>query len=292
MKVSENKYSIHQVEVLSDIKAHTLRIWEKRYGIIEPKRTESNFRYFDEDDLKKILNISYLNKNGIKISKISKLTDQEIANQVLDTYNHSKGDPEIMQLLAAALMTYDLRSFEQIFDDYLNVKSFEECINEVIYPFFEKIGILWQTDKICPAQEHLFSHFIKLKITSEIELIKAKPTKDKILLFLRENEYHELGLLVYHYALKKKGYEVFNLGQSVPFENLERVLENIQPTHVLTAFVAYLEKDSFNDYLKDLKGIFPGELLFVFGNLDFLEEHNVGDSYTIIKNLKHLNQTF
>lgn len=288
----ESRYSIQQVEVLSDIKAHTLRIWEKRYGIIEPKRTDTNFRYFDDEDLKKILNISFLNKSGIKISNIAKLSNKNIEDKVIEIYNQSKGNPEIIQLLVAALMEFKVESFEKIFDEYLLENDFVSLVNNIIYPFFDRIGILWQTNKICPAQEHLFSQYAKQKLLSEIEKLPSRTSGKRVLIYLRENEYHELGMLVYQYILREKGYTVYNIGQSVPVQNLQQVTNNLKPHIVLSAFVSFLEEESFNEYIKSIKDIFKTQELYFSGNIDFLEKNNSNNHFSIIKNVDDVNSMF
>lgn len=288
----ESSYTIQQIEVLSDIKAHTLRIWEKRYAIISPKRSEGNFRFYDEKDLKKILNISFLNKNGIKISKIAKLEDEDIEQQVLDIFNHTKDYDNSFQLLTKALIDYDLPVFEDYFNNYLKSHSFEDCLFQIIYPFFDKIGILWQTNKICPAQEHLFSQFVKQLVLAKINNLSVKPTKEKVLLYLRDNEYHELGLLVYHYFLKQKGYIVYNLGQSVPTENLDQVYKKITPKYVLTSFVAYMNEENFTEYICKVKPIFSNSTFCVSGSALFIKNLSSHDNIRIIKNLNDLKEKF
>lgn len=282
----EDKYSINQIEILSGIKSHTLRIWEKRYQIIVPKRTETNFRYYDGEDLKKVLNIAFLNQNGYKISKIASLPEDVLQKEVYNVHKNSNGNIDANLLLTQALIAFDLDSFEEIFNEYRSNHSFENTITDLVVPFFERIGILWQTNKICPAQEHLFSQFFKQKLMSEIESTPLKKEKTRVLLFLRENEFHELGLLVYHYILRKRGYEVFNLGASVPLESIEKAVKSIKPKLIISSFISYLDKDGFNQYFKDLKNTIGDNYKYMFsGNTDLLNECNKKQSYHVINNL-------
>lgn len=292
MNSIKNTYTINQVEILSGIKSHTLRIWEKRYGIIEPKRTETNIRYFTEDDLKKILNISYLNKAGIKISKIAKMSDDDIFTAVVVNYESNNNAEEIVEALCIDIFNYDLYSFKEKTTNYRRENSFEKLIKSIIYPLFDRIGIMWQTNLIVPAQEHLFSNYIRQVICAEINTITQKPNKEKILLFLRENEYHELGLLIYNFILLKKGYEVFYLGQSVPFDDLKDVIDKIEPKVVITSFLAYLEVDSFNEYVKQLGIISPNSNIYLSGNIAFLEENKSNHNYKVINGIEELNEIF
>lgn len=288
----KNTYTINQVEVLSGIKSHTLRIWEKRYGIIEPKRTETNIRYFTEEDLKKILNISYLNKAGIKISKIAKMDEDEISAEVIVNYQSTNNTEEIVEALCIDVFNYDLYSFKEKTTNYLAINSFEKLIEKIIYPLFDRIGIMWQTNLIIPAQEHLFSNYIRQLVCAEINDLKVKPKKEKVLLFLRENEYHELGLLIYHFFISKKGYEVVYLGQSVPFRDLKCVIDKINPPIIITSFLAYLEVDSFNQYIKELEEISLKSNLYLSGNTVFVNENKNNHKYKVIHGIEELNEMF
>ena len=282
----DEKYSINQIEILSGIKSHTLRIWEKRYQIIVPKRTETNFRYYDEQDLKKVLNIAFLNQNGYKISKIAALSSDELVKEVHDFYKKSSNEIDKTLLLTKALIAFDLDSFEEIFNSYRSKHNFETTITNLVVPFFERIGILWQTNKICPAQEHLFSQFFKQKLMYEIEESEAKNNKPRVLIYLRENEYHELGLLVYHYILRKRGYEVFNLGASVPFESLIKATKSINPSMIISSFISYTNNDTFNEYFDQLKENLGTKYKYLFsGNTTVLQECNTDNSYEVIDNL-------
>ena len=184
------------------------------------------------------------------------------------------------------VIAFDLDSFQGIFNSYRSKHDFETTITNLVVPFFERIGILWQTNKICPAQEHLFSQFFKQKLMYEIEKIDAKNNKPKVLIYLRENEYHELGLLVYHYILRKKGYEVFNLGASVPLESLIKATKSIKPSIIISSFISYTNNETFTEYFDQLKANIGSNYKFLFsGNTTVLNECNTDNSYEVIDNL-------
>jgi DNA-binding transcriptional MerR regulator len=282
----ETTYTINQVELLSGIKSHTLRIWEKRYEIIVPRRTETNIRYFSEQDLKKILNISYLNKRGLKISKIAALNDVSIEKLVVDFYQKSeKNGVEVLEVLSAAIINYDLTKFKTVIDKYLIENSFEELIKDVIYPLFDRIGVMWQTNQVCPAQEHLFSNYIKQKLYAKIdEAIDINEGTKKAVIYLREGEYHELGMLVCYFVLVEKGYQVFYLGQSVPFNDMLSTIYNVKPDIVVSAFVTYLEEDEFKNYIARIFKATTDVKFYFGGNVDFLKENKRKFEYNIIEN--------
>jgi MerR family transcriptional regulator, light-induced transcriptional regulator len=216
-------YSIKDLEDLSGIKAHTIRIWEKRYGIVVPERTTTNIRLYSDDDLKKLLNISILNRNGLKISYLSKLTNNELKEKVIHISRETSDAGTQIENLIISMLELDEWKFDKILSDSIIRIGFEEAMVQVMHPFFEKIGLLWQTGSINPAQEHFVSNLMRQKLIVAIDgqapaRLENRPT---FILFLHENELHELGLLFYSYLLKKKGVNVIYLGQAVPFDDLK-----------------------------------------------------------------------
>ncbi|MFW5979061.1 MAG: MerR family transcriptional regulator, partial [Bacteroidia bacterium] len=211
-------YSIRELEKLSGIKAHTIRIWEKRYKIIQPKRTGTNIRYYSNNDLKKLLNITILNRQGWKISDIAKLSDEELNRKVKDFSYDSKDTESQIEKLVIAMVDLDEVKFDQILSNAIMHDGFEQTIINLIFPFFKKIGLLWQTGSINPAQEHFVSNLFRQKLMVAIDNLKIPDRKDakKFILFLPEKEFHELGLLFYSYLIKKSGHSVIYLGSSVP----------------------------------------------------------------------------
>ncbi len=228
------KYSIKELERLSGIKAHTIRIWEKRHQLIEPQRTKTNIRYYSDDDLKKIINVSVLNNNGVKISRIVKLSLDEINKQVAELSEKQNSIDIYIEQLIVALVDMDEEQFEKMLGHLTLKFGFEKMILEIIYPFLEKIGVLWLTNNITPAQEHFITHLIRQKMIVAIDALPLAP-KDaaKAILFLPENELHELSLLFYYFITKKKGIRTYYLGQTVPYAALKSVYDLHQPQLVI-----------------------------------------------------------
>ncbi|MCB0487458.1 MAG: MerR family transcriptional regulator [Cyclobacteriaceae bacterium] len=230
------RYSIKELETLSGIKAHTIRIWEKRHRLIIPQRTPTNIRFYSDDDLKKIINVSVLNNHGMKISKIAEMTDSQIQSEIVQlTTQKSEADLFIEQLIIA-MVDMEEEQFEKILSHLIVKFGFEKMITDITYPFLEKIGILWQTGNIDPAQEHFISNLIRQKIIVAIDSLPfASKDAKRVVLFLPENELHELGLLFYHYILRKHGYKTFYLGQHVPQNDLVSVCKKHRPDFLVTA---------------------------------------------------------
>lgn len=262
------RYSIRDLEILSGIKAHTLRVWEKRYGIIEPKRTDTNIRYYDDDDLKKVLNIAILNNSGLKISKIASLPDDQIQKQVVIITEDSKDEVNQLDSLVLSMIDLDEAKFEKNLSNSIIKLGFEETVTRVIYPFLEKIGILWQVGSINPAQEHFISNLVRQKIIVAIDKLEPNCEEDckKALLFLKEDELHELGLLFYQYLLKKNGVKVIYLGQSVPMEDLETISKIKDPDLIVSSFISSLSHTDFKKYIQQLAEKFPGKKIYIGGN--------------------------
>ncbi|MEM6347663.1 MAG: MerR family transcriptional regulator, partial [Bacteroidota bacterium] len=207
-------YSIKDLEQLSGIKAHTLRVWEQRYGIIQPSRTPTKIRYYDDADLRLVLNISFLNRNGHKISKIAKMTGDEIQNTVMRISDSNLEFPNQVNALVIAMVNLDEERFEKIISTNTLQFGFENTMLHIIYPFLERIGILWQTGSINPAHEHFMSNLIRQKLIVAIDgqIRSQNPNASKYLLFLPEGEQHELSLLFSAYIIKSRHNKVIYLG--------------------------------------------------------------------------------
>ncbi len=261
------KYSIKDLEKLSGIKAHTIRIWEKRYELINPSRTSTNIRYYSDQDLKKLLNVSTLHRNGIKISKIAQMSDQEIVDKVRGYAAETSDYESQVENLVISMIELDEDRFERILSKSIIRIGFDETIVRLVYPLFEKVGVLWLTGTINPAQEHFMSNLIRQKLISAIDsqIFIEKPDEKKFMLFLNETEMHELGLLFYSYLLKKQGHRVIYLGQSVPFNDL-REINKIQFTeYMLTSFTAAMPHKEMPEYIQKLSSSFPDRIIFITG---------------------------
>lgn len=262
-------YSIKDIEHLSGIKAHTLRIWEKRYNIIEPKRTLTNIRFYDDEDLKKILNISVLNRYGYKISNIANLPEEQLSFEILNLTNRY-GDLSVQaENLIAAMVDFDKVYFDNIFNKSIIARGLEETMVKVIYPFFEKIGILWQTGNINPAQEHFISNLIRQKLIVSIDNLPEYQNHDmkNFILFLPDGEWHELGLLFYSYFIKKSGHRVTYLGSSVPLKSVIDMKNHIQVDYLVTYIKVSQSNNDYEKYLTDLAKGFGGESIFLLGTI-------------------------
>lgn len=260
------KYSIKELEKLSGIKAHTIRIWEKRYKIIEPQRTPSNVRYYSDDDVKKIINVSLLNTHGHKISAIARMNHDELAQKVHDLSKTEKQSDLHIDQLVVSMLDLDEETFESVLGDLEKKFGFETTVTEIIYPFLEKIGILWQTGNITPAHEHFISNLIRQKIIVSIASLPL-PSKStiRVLLFLPENELHEIGLLFYHYLTRKCGFRSYYLGQSVPHIDLRKVYDIHRPHLLITSLTSTPSPQALNDYLKTLSDDFPSSRILASG---------------------------
>ncbi|GCD78548.1 MerR family transcriptional regulator [Thermaurantimonas aggregans] len=253
-----NRYSIKDLEQLSGIKAHTIRIWEQRYKLITPKRTETNIRYYLDSDLKKLLNISVLIKKGIKISKISQLSNEEIQALVLE-YSRYRGEYEAqINGLKMAMIDFDVEYFEKILGQCFFTFGPDVTFTQILGKFIAEIGILWQTNSISIAHEHFISNLIKQKLFAAIDqmIVTPKPDTEPIVLYLPDNELHELSLLYIYYTLKKKGYRVLYLGQSVPAENLKELFDKTGRRLFISIFTSNPFSEEVEDYIKKLDELF------------------------------------
>lgn len=266
-----SNYSIKDLEQLSGIKAHTLRIWEQRYSLLNPKRTETNIRYYDDEDLKRILNVAMLNAKGIKISKIAAMSARDISQAIIRFSDQSVDHHDQIQALTLCMIELDEDRFEKVLSTNILKLGFEETVLEVIYPFLSKIGILWQTGAISPAQEHFISNLIRQKLIVAIDGQVGKGMGKTFMLFLPEGELHELSLLFSSYLIKKHGHKVIYLGQSTPQNDLVSVYKLQQPDYLLTIITSTPSGDKVQDYISWLGREFSQSKLFVTG-LQALEQ--------------------
>ena len=215
-------YSIKELEKLSGIKAHTLRIWEKRYNLIDPHRTNTNIRYYTDEDLKRILNVSVLYRHGIKISSIAKLNDLELREEIFRVTTTSASSDSIINSMVLSMIDLDEYRLEAMIDKSINKIGLKSTVTDVLYPFLEKVGILWQSGDVYPAQEHFVTFLIRQKIIAATDRISNTFNAEgkKFLLFLPEGEWHEIALLFAHYLIVEANHEVIYLGQSVPYSDI------------------------------------------------------------------------
>lgn len=269
------KYSIKDLEKLSGIKAHTIRIWEKRYNLVEPKRTDTNIRFYDDDDLKRVMNIALLNRKGMKISQLAQLDDHQICSKINDLSNGESDHEYTLDNLVISMIDLDEKKFDKILSLAIMRDGFETTLINTIHPFFEKVGVLWLTGAINPAQEHFISNLMRQKIIVAIDGVMEdiSPRSKSFVLYLPEGELHELGLLFYYYLLKKRGHRITYLGQSVPFEDLHTVIKIKPCDYILTSFHSSITGIDINEYVTKLSLSFPPQgILFSTFETDNLKK--------------------
>ena len=263
-----NTFTIKDLENLSGIKAHTLRIWEQRYHFLKPSRTHTNIRYYSNEDLKMILNIAILNKYGYKISHIDKMSEVQINEKILSLNQMEAQQERIVNDLIKNMVDLDIQSFEDTLDRFILVKGIEKAITQIIFPFLEKIGILWMTNHINPAQEHLVTNLIRQKLIVGIETVSVTVKLNKsILLFLPEGEHHELGLLFMYYLLKKRGADVIYLGTNVPLKDVAYIAGLKKPDYLYSHLTTVGQSFNFGKFLLNICKTFQDIPIFISGQL-------------------------
>lgn len=261
-----NDFTIRDLENLSGIKAHTIRIWEQRYSFLKPKRTETNIRYYSNEELKTILNIALLNKYGFKISQIDKMTAPELSKKVLEITHPGAAQERLVHELISAMIDMDMDTFESSLDSFIFSKGIDKTITQVIFPYLERVGLLWMTGHIHPAQEHLVSNIIRQKILVGIEsALPSAEVKKLVLLYLPEGEHHELALLYACYLLKVKGVRLLYLGADVPFEDMVFVARLRNPDYIFTHLTSRPRNFNLEKYLTRYVAQVPGIPLIVSG---------------------------
>lgn len=254
----KNEFSIKDLENLSGIKAHTIRIWEKRYNLLQPNRTDTNIRNYDLENLQKLLNVSFLNNNGYKISKIANLKETEIPTFAREIASRTSLNNHAINSFKLAMMNFDQNLLYKTYNNLLQEKSFKQIFYEIFIPFLEELGMLWQTDTISPAHEHFITIFIKQKILVNIEKIQNIEPLDSsktYVLFLPDNEIHDIGLLFINYELTSKGLKSIFLGESVPMESLVDLQKFYNDIVFVSYFTVKPDKDHVNKYIDDFNKI-------------------------------------
>ena len=249
-------FSIKDLENLSGIKAHSIRIWEKRYGLLRPNRTESNIRYYDLENLKRLLNIVILYNRGQKISKIASYSQEELENKVRESISRKKDQEHFVNALKVSMLNYDRNLFENTYNSLVAESSFKEVFLHIIIPFLQNLGLEWQSNSITPAHEHFITNLVKQKLLINIERVQQVLPKDPeevFVLYLPLNEIHEFGLLYLHYELLLKGYNSIFLGQSVPLSNLKSVQMIFKKIIFISYFTIKPDPEEIDSYMKDLK---------------------------------------
>jgi DNA-binding transcriptional MerR regulator len=259
------KYSIRDLERLSGIKAHTIRIWEKRYGIIQPERTSTNIRYYSDSNLQKLLNISLLNKNGYKISHISEMTDDEILTEVEKLSEDDTMVDSDMNTLILAAIEMDEEEVEKTINSSILKIGFERTFCDLIFPLFLKVNILWQIGRISACQERFLSNMVRQKLLVAIDglLGQTLPEHQHFLMFMPSGEFNEIGLLFANYLVRKQGHEVTYLGPSITLEHLGGLNKKDKYDDVLLNITLPNSEEDHHKYVKSLLAIFPGKTIHI-----------------------------
>ncbi len=293
------RYSIKELEKFSGIKAHTIRIWEQRYQLLEPERTDTNIRYYSEDQLKYLLNVSLLIENGFRISQICNFTNEEFNAQLKEIINHQSVDKEDSQInatineLVLAMLDLDENRFDKIISSSLLQRSFEDMLVKVVFPFLQRIGVMWRTGEVSTAQEHFIYQLIRQKVIVAIDgLMAPEPNSEKYLLFLPKSEFNDLLILLFTFMLKNRGKQCIYLGVDIPFKDLKQVTAITKPDTLFTFVKAPASKIDTQAYIYELAESFSEKDILISGNPYFMDELEYPNNVLLIPGLADLVTIF
>jgi len=291
----KSTFTIKDLENISGIKAHTIRIWEKRYNLLSPDRTDTNIRYYSSENLQKLLNVVLLNKNNIKISKIAEMSDDTIVLKARELAFKMAVNDEAINSFKLAMFQFDKTLFNNAYNRLLKRKTFREIFKDVFVPFLNHIGFLWQTDTLLPAHEHFISNLIVQKIQINIEKLEYSNNNSEMsyVLFLPENEIHELGLMYLNYELILRGYNTIYLGQSLPLDNLDCFFKSKSRVCFITSMTVQPYDDKVEEYFSEIEAVLEntsheliaiGNKAMAVDNVDFKAKITVYSSLKIFLN--------
>ena len=260
-------FTIRELESLSGIKAHTIRIWEQRYHFLKPSRTETNIRRYSNEELKTLLTVALLNKYGYKISRIDGMQPEQREKAVMQLNQAEAQTENLVNRLLGYMIDLESTEFENLLNQQIKENGIEETVTVVIFHFLHKVGLLWQTDRIIPAQEHIVSNIIRQKIVAAIEgLPFADRPNPLFLLFLPEGEHHEMGLLFVYYLLRKKAIPVIYLGANVPLKDIKYLVGVKPPEYIYLHLTSFKGQQNFQKFLTSLSGHAGKANVVVSGN--------------------------
>tara|TARA_Y100000782_G_scaffold23423_1_gene25749 strand:+ start:1687 stop:2646 length:960 start_codon:yes stop_codon:yes gene_type:complete len=286
------KYSIKDIEKLTNVKAHTLRVWEQRYNFLVPHRTATNIRYYDNEQLKTLLNVSLLVNNGYRISKVSQLSSEELHDEVkktfdknFDTFSDKSLDFKINGLILA-MLELDEYAFNGIYTKALIKRGMENALIDLIEPFLDRVQVMWRTGEISSAQERFIQNLIRQKLMVAIDAlpIPEKP-EETYLVYLSESQYNDLYTLLCIYMLKLKGRKIINLGQDIPITDLVQVVEATNPDVILTFFSVPTGIDHIQEYGDRLSHAFAHKRILIAGNVKHMNEMKFCKNTAVIESL-------
>ena len=287
------QYRINDLERLTGVKAHTIRIWEKRYNLISPSRSTTNRRFYSDTQLLKLMNVSTLLEHGHKISHLAAMSDEELVDQLDQLHKFPSGSTicaAYIHDLTAAMVGFNEQEFTKVFAAATAELGFFEGMINVFYPFLRKAGLLWRTDKAVPIQEHFATCIIRNKIiTATDTLPPAAPDAAKYMLFLPPNEWHEVGLLFANYILRSKGNATVYLGQSVPYEDIDVAIGSAKPQYIFTFFITPKPVEEIAAEIMNLGSNYPDRKILISGDGTLLGAINITtDNVTYLKNVDEL----
>jgi MerR family transcriptional regulator, light-induced transcriptional regulator len=263
------QYSIHDLDKLSGIKAHTIRVWERRYKIVSPKRTKTNRRRYDGNDLRRIINISILRRNGFKISEIAGFTESEIEGKVSFLSKEVFNSDTQIDSLVVAMVDLNENAVNDLLNRSMMNRGLEETMISLVFPFLKRIGLMWQTGSADIGSEHFVSNIFRKKLIASIDNLSPvlKPECKKVILFLPEKEMHEMGLLFFHYLVKKEGHDSLYLGQSTPLSSVVAANEHWNADILITGLLSGYPDFKTDDYVNELAILFKRQKILVAGEL-------------------------
>lgn len=285
------KYSIKDVETLSGVKAHTLRIWEQRYKIVVPKRTETNIRYYTDEQLRLILNIALLNKQGIKISKLADLEPLDIEQKVGEMQISDSPFEYYINLMISSMIILDHEGFSEAVSKALDVYSFEKFCSDIVFPFLKKIGVLWLSGGINPAQEHFASNILKRKVIIEIDkLNKFKEDGKEFLLFLPEGEFHELSLLISEYIILNNGHNTHYFGSSLPVSDLKEVLQLVSADYIFCVMLVNKEISEIQSQIETISKLAGNSKVMIAGIVEVFKEMKLPSNIHLVEDINSFSK--
>ncbi len=288
-----DSFSIAQLSQFSGIKPFTIRMWEQRYNALRPKRTDGNTRTYDSVDLRRILNIVSLQDAGYKISEIGGSSDADLNQKIGELYNLDSNQnlSHFIPQLISAGMEFNERAFCSILTHCIAKSGLFITYKNIIYPLLNRIGLLWSSDVLPPAQEHFMSNLIRQKLIAEIDALPTPNAENKKgLLFLPEDEFHEISLLFAQFILKNNGFDVISLGANVPLPTLGAAIERIDPEFVLLFFVHYDRPRDVELYLSEIEKIFPRGMIYISGNEKLVGQLELSDRVLWIRQIDDMQQ--
>ena len=285
-----NKFSIKDIETITGIKCQTIRVWEQRYNFLHTKRTDTNIRYYNDDDLRLLLNVSTLNDNGYKISEIANMSSDEMSEKIHSITHQDNNYSCYIQALSIHAISFNEFEFKKTLSSSIKKIGLEQTVLQVIYPFLQSIGIMWQTGSMNPAQEHFASSLIKQKLTVAIDNLKVPtiPNHQKFLLFLPEGEFHEIALLFGSYLIKSHGHEVLYLGQSLSINYVKDVLKAYQPDYIFSIMTNSMTQEDAESVVQLFSSSFPNNKVIIAGGCIHEQHIKTRDNISLLKGIPDL----